>query len=431
MDERKKKLLFIGLFVLAVIGIGYVLYAMFFRALVSPTSPDSTNSATRNSLPRAASGTPGTVGYQPGGTLPNAANGTGPAYAAPLTVPGTTLLPEPSHVSVVAQNVTLPVAVSRAGGNAVRVYNANDGKFYSILDDGTRVPLSNTVFPNVSQITWGNKSEKAVIGFPDGSQIIYDFGNDRQATIPRYWEDTQFSPNDDQIATKSVGNNPTNRFLVIANSDGSQPQAVEDMGNNQDKVQVSWSPNNQTIAFSQTGEPLGADRQQILLIGKHQENQKGLVVEGRGFIPNWSPDGTQLLYSVWGSDQNYSPVLWLSGAEGDQINANRRQLNVSTWADKCTWQNATVIICGIPKHMPDNAGLQRSLFDIGPDSLVKIDLANGQIDPLPDLGTNVVVSSVQVSSDGNYAFVTDGVTHQLIKVLLGNLPSRLGTDSGV
>lgn len=418
MDERRKKLLFIFLFILAVVGIAVVLYLLFFRAM-SPTNPSSTAglTGTGNSLPRASDGSPDILNRQTGGTLPGSVPvaGTGDGGEI-LTLPGNSLLPDAAKTAVLAQNVRLPIAASRSGGNGVRFYDATDGRFYSILDDGTRVPLSDTVFPNVDQVTWGNKSEKAVIGFPDGSQVIYDFAQDKQTTIPRYWVDPQFSPDDDQIAAKSIGNNPSNRFLIIADSDGTDPHPIEELGNNQDKVSVSWSPNNQTVAFSRTGEALGADREQILLVGKNQENFKGLVVEGRGFTPSWSPDGSQLLYSVWSSNEGYRPSLWLSGASGDQVNANRRRMSVETWADKCTWASSTVVVCGVPKVMPDGAGLQRSVFDVGPDTLMKLDLANGQVTPLGDPGSNVVVSAVRVSGDGKSAFVTDGTSGQLIRV---------------
>ena len=418
MDERRKKLLFIFLFILAVVGIATVLYLLFFRAITPNTPQTGMRPGSPNSLPRAATGTPSTISGQGGILLPSQPNTQAVDIGEVPTLPDGTLLPDQARTSVIAQNVRLPVSFDKSGNGDVGYYDANDGKFYSVNDNGTKTPLSETVFPNVSNITWGNKTEKAIIGFPDGSQVIYDFDRDKQTTIPRYWQDLQFSPEDTQIAAKSVGSNPTNRFLITANSDGSNPQPIEEMGNNQDKVMVNWSPNDQTIAFSRTGEPLGADREQILLVGKHHENFKGLVVEGRGFIPNWSPDGSQLIYSVWSGDTGYVPTLWISGAEGDQINSNRRRLSIGTWADKCTWANNTTVICGVPKNLPAGAGLQRSLFDVGPDTLYKLDLANGQISPLGDPSPNAIVKSVSISPDGKTAIVLDGRSDQVIKMQL-------------
>jgi hypothetical protein len=373
---------------------------------------------TGNALPRAQNGSPDVIGDQRTGVLTGAQTVQNVNLGEIPTLPGNNLIPDAPRTTVVAEGVRLPITTTKNGGNAVRFYDPADGRFYSVLDDGTKVALSDTVFPNVDHVTWGNKSEKAVLGFPDGSQVIYDFAQDKQTTIPRYWQELQFSPNDDQIAAKSLGSNPTNRFLIIADSDGSDPHPIEEMGNNQDKVMVNWSPNNQTVAFSRTGEALGANREQILLIGKNQENFKGLVVEGRGFTPTWSPDGSQLLYSVWNSDEGYRPSLWLSGASGDQVNANRRRMNIQTWADKCVWADGKTVICGVPKEMPTGAGLQRALFDVGPDTLLKLDLTSGQVTPLGDPGSNVVVRGIRVSGDGQSAFVTDGNSGQLIKMRL-------------
>lgn len=419
MDERKKKLFFIALFIIAVVGIAIVLYLLFFRAL-TPTNPIQTGpGATENSLPRAATGTPPIGTVDSNGQLIPGSTVVFPGTEIP-TLPDNGLLPNQPRAQVIAQNIQQPIALTPGGGSSVRYYSGDDGKFYSILDDGTRVLLSDTVFPNVSKVTWGNQSEKAVIGFPDGSQVIYDFDTDKQSTVPRFWQDLAFSPSDQQIVGKSLGTSPTNRFLIIADSDGSNPQPIEELGNNQDKVLVNWSPNNQVVAFSRTGEALGDGREQILLVGKNHENMRGLVVEGRGFLPNWSPDGSQLLYSVWTNDNNYHPTLWISGASGDQVNANRRRISLETWADKCTWIDNTSLLCGVPRNMPDGAGLQRALFDIGPDVLYRMNISNGQVSEVTGLGANIVVKSLEVSSDGQTAFVVDGASGQLIRVRLGS-----------
>jgi hypothetical protein len=42
------------------------------------------------------------------------------------------------------------------------------------------------------------------------------------------------------------------------------------MGENESKVTVDWSPNRQFIALSRTGDALGADREEVLFIGKIQ-----------------------------------------------------------------------------------------------------------------------------------------------------------------
>jgi len=180
-------------------------------------------------------------------------------------------------------------------------------------------------------------------------------------------------------------------------------------------VDVSWSPNNQVVAFSHTGDALGFDREQILLIGQNHENFKGLVVEGRGFVPEWSPSGQNLLYSVYSGADNYKPTIWFSGAEGDNVNANRTNLQLNTWADKCAWSSETVVICGVPTTMPDGAGLQGGLAQNIPDEIYKIDLASGTKVNLGVAAGNASVKQMSVTPDGKTALFTDATTGRLVR----------------
>src|SRR5688572_23921165 len=313
MNERLQRALLIVGFFLVVIAIAFGIYWVFFRVPVAPVVTP-----------------PGTV--VPGGSFPSA--GTGGPSGATTTPPGQGGLPQPGTSFVPSIPEGIPTAprtrvlrstptrsVSMAQNGQIRGYNPEDGRFYRISANGESVPMSNQTFFNVDTVSWGNTTDKAIINYPDGSNILYDFSNDKQVTLPKHWEDFNFSPDDDRIVAKSVGNNEDNRFLVVSNPDGTNARPIESLGDQQNKVHSSWSPNNQVVAYSFTGEPLGLDRQQIILLGQNQENFKGLVVEGRGFIPKWAPSGQNLLYSVHASNNQYQPTLWVSGAAGDSVNA--------------------------------------------------------------------------------------------------------------
>ncbi|QQR60971.1 hypothetical protein IPH19_00705 [Candidatus Uhrbacteria bacterium] len=408
MNERLQRVLLIVGFFLVVIGIAFGIYWVFFR-------------------PPGAVVTPPTGTIQPGGTLPSAGTGgpqvatTTPTGPGGLPVqPGTpfvpsipTGIPTAPRTQVLRSTPTRSVSVSQNG--QIRGYNPEDGRFYRISTSGESVPMSNQTFFNVDTVAWGNSSDKAIINYPDGSNILYDFSNDRQVTLPKHWEDFQFSPDDDRIVAKSVGNNEDNRFLVVSNPDGTNARPIESLGENQNKVHSSWSPNNQIVAYSFTGEPLGLDRQQIILLGQNQENFKGLVVEGRGFIPNWAPSGQNLLYSVHTSANNYLPTLWVSGAAGDSINANRINLQINTWADKCTWQGEQTLICGVPTRLGQGAGLQREIFQNNPDEIWKINLATGEKINLGQPQGGAAVQNMSVTPDGRSAIFTDQISGRLIR----------------
>jgi hypothetical protein len=409
MNDRMKRVLLIVGFLLAVSALAFGLYWVFFRA---PGAPVVTPPVTQ----------------VPGGTLPSAGIG-GPPTGATTTPTGPGGLPiEPTEPFVPSVPTGIPTsprtrilrttptrAVSVAQNGQIRGYNPDDGRFYRISTNGDAVPMSNQAFFNVESVAWGNSTDKAIINYPDGANILYDFANDEQVTLPKHWEDFQFSPDDDRIIAKSIGNNEDNRFLVVSDPNGGNAKPIESLGRNQDKVHSSWSPNNQVVAYSFTGEPLGADRQQIILLGQNQENFKGLVVEGRGFMPKWAPSGQNMLYSVYSSGSQYKPTLWVSGASGDSVNANRVNLQINTWADKCSWQSEQILICGVPTELGTGAGLQRTLFDTVPDEIWKINLQTGEKTNLGQPQGGAAVRDISVTPDGRSAIFTDQASGRLIR----------------
>lgn len=406
-DSLKRSLLIVGFF-LVVVGLAFGMYWVFFRPVVTPVVTPPGAVLPGGTLPSAGAGGPGgtvTTPTGPGG-LPLQ-----PGEAFQGTVP--TGIPTAPRTQVLTANPVRSMSVSASG--QIRGYNPEDGKFYRTSPNGDSVPMSNQTFFNVDTVNWGNATDKAIINYPDGSNILYDFSTDKQVSLPKQWEDFNFSPADDHIVAKSIGNNEDNRFLIVANPDGTNAKPIESLGNNQDKVHVSWSPNNQVVAYSFTGEALGMDRQQIVLLGQNQENFKGLVVEGRGFIPKWAPSGQNLLYSVHSSADNYLPTLWVSGASGDNVNANRVNLQINTWADKCTWQGDQTLICGVPTSLGQGAGLQRSQFANNPDEIWKINLQTGEKVNLGQPQGGAAVKDISVTPDGRSAIFTDQVTGRLIR----------------
>ncbi|HEU0051482.1 MAG TPA: hypothetical protein VFQ60_05530 [Patescibacteria group bacterium] len=408
MSERLKKFLLISVFILVVAGIGYFLYRLFFKPAAPTLAPSVSPQAT--------------------GVLPSAGNATSAQTVAPLGQPGLptaqqvaplTLPPPPtppSRTEVLSDQVLNSITVSPSGG--LRGYNPVDGKFYHVTSDGKSTALSDQTFYNVQSVDWANKTDKAILSYPDGSKTLYDFSSQKQVTLPAYWENFSFSPQDSQIAAKSVGNNETNRFLVVANPDGSSAKAVEDLGQNQDKVHVDWAPNNQTIAYAFTGEAEGLDRQSVILVGQNHENFKSLEVEGRGFVPNWSPSGNNVLYSVYSTESGFRPELWISGAVGDSINANRRDLAIQTWADKCAWQNETTLYCAVPTSLDEGAGLQPDIAASTPDAIYKIDLKNGTKTNLGSPDGNPTIDKFVISPDGKSAYYTDFTTGKVMRFAL-------------
>ncbi|MBD3250976.1 hypothetical protein GF380_00650, partial [Candidatus Uhrbacteria bacterium] len=338
MSERLRRILFISFFVLfaGIVGVG-VYYYFFAQPEVVVEAP------------------PEDVG--PGGTLP----GAGDADERQPTVPGApgTLAPagtvpgagatggtvQPQTV-LLRESITQEVSPS-ADGTGARYYDPIESRFYRVTTDGVNELISDTEFPNVETVSWGNSTDQAILTFPDGTKLHYNFETETQTSLPKHWDAFDFAADDQEVVAKSNAVAPESRYLLIADPNGKNARAVQPLGDNADEVYPYWTPNEQVIAYSTVGDALGFDRERIQLLGQNQENFTGLVVEGRGFQPVWSPDGNTVLYSVWNAASNYRPELWVSGGAPGNINENRIQLGVITFANKCAWANEMTVYCGV------------------------------------------------------------------------------------
>lgn len=406
MSERNKKILFAVFFIIFSVAMGYGLYWMFFRA-GAPQTPTPGTSIPSGQLPQSGQGTAatGTAPTGPGG-LPEAGGVTPPVSEVTTPEAG------PSKIHLLRDGVTQSVSPA-PDGNGARFYNPEDGRFYKVTDDGTITSLGDKQFFNVSNVDWGNKTDQAVIEFPDGTKVSYDFTQQRQVTLPNHWQEFAFAPDDSRIESKSIGVDPNNRFLITSNPDGTEAKAVEPLGDDAALSHLAWSPSGQIIAYGETGSPQPDNQQEIILVGQHHENFNSLIVPGRGFLPNFSTTGKQILYSVYNTDTSYKPTLWVASGDTASIGANRRALNIQTWADKCVWASDTEMYCGVPQNLPDNAGIQRSDFATLPDDVYHIDLTTGlaaKMD-LPDL-THAIREPV-LNKDKSKLIFSDAATGKL------------------
>ncbi|MBI4262123.1 hypothetical protein HY624_01195 [Candidatus Uhrbacteria bacterium] len=301
-------------------------------------------------------------------------------------------------------------------GKTPVVYNPKEGLFYRITPDGTVTPLSSRIFRDVENVAWAKGATKGILEFPDGANILYNFATDTQVTLPREWQNFSFSPEGGSIAFKSLGRRDEDRWLAIANPDGSGAERIEHLGFKDNKVNVAWSPNNQVVATfpeSQTGND-----QEVYFIGRHQENFLSLPIEGRGFRSQWSPDGSHLLYSTYPIGGGSRPQLSIASAEGDAIGDTNIDLGLETWPEKCVFQNTTVLICAVPTELPDGAGLFPKVADAIPDQFVRVDLQTGTKTILATPASNTTADHLVLSDDGKYLFFTNKRTGILERMQL-------------
>jgi hypothetical protein len=370
MKPDWQRILIILAFVASIFLFAFFLYWFFWRPLMGPTITTTPTSTTTGGLPSAGTaGVRTTTGVITGG-LPVGGQSTqildenpAPGTAPSRSIKATAIVESPAYFASLSTNGDLCY------------YNPNDAKFYQNVN-GLSTALSDNKFSSVSQATFDAGCKKAIIEYPDGSNIVYDFSAKKQYTLPAHWQGFSFSETGDKIAFKNIGLDPDNRYLVAAKYDGTQTKILEQIGVNADKVTVNWSPNNQVVATYIEG--IDSTRSEVYFIGQNNENFKSMVVEGRGFNGVWSPSGQQMLYSVYDANNDYKPSLWISGASGDNVGANRRQISLNTWADQCVFASETYALCLAPQTMPAGAGLDReNLTGTLPSSVWAIDLRTG------------------------------------------------------
>lgn len=407
MLNYKKLFLILG-FIIIVVIFGWIIYTLFFKS--APQQPKITQPTidTQGELPTAKEGLEQIM-------LPDkkqflqTTEQQKKKQADSTALGGLTQTTELNYTAILAPTLS-------NNGSALQYYSSQDGRFYRIDQNGKATALNNKIFYDVEKITWAPDSNKAILEYPDGSNIVYDFSTDKQITLPKHWEDFNFSPDSRQIVMKSIGLDPNNRWLAISNADGSKSQTIEFIGENADTVYPSWSPNNQSIAMYIKG--VDFNRQEVFYVGLHDENFKSTIIEGRDFRYKWSPTGEKMLYSVYSTDNDLKPMLWIVSAQGETIGSDRKSLKIETWADKCVFANTEDLYCAVPKNLERGSGLFPELAENVSDTLYKIDIRTGfkKLIAVPDGEFNM--SNLIISKDNANLYFTDNYTKWLHKIKL-------------
>jgi len=406
--KYKKIFLVIG-FLLVSVLMGYLNYVLFFKSSPQLVQQDELEqNTTGEGLPSSNTGSGQLIETEKNSGLPTETNTAKiEENVDKIAIGGVTKTTKINNVPSLGANLN-------ANGSDLNYYNKDDGKFYRIDDNGNTTTLSDKVFYNVSNVTWSKTSNKAILEYPDGANIVYDFDTKKQITLPSHWKDFDFSPNGDKIISKSMAQDPDNRWLIISNDNGSNTQALEHLGTKDSTVYTSWSPSNSIVAMFT--ESKGVDRQEVYFVGQNHENLKSTTVEGRGFDPQWSKDGDKLLYSVYSTANDLKPSLWIVNAEGDSIGSGRKNLNIDTWASKCTFYDNTQVFCAVPEELEEGSGLFPELAESTTDNLYKIDTRTGlkKLIAIPDGDYNM--SDLIVSENGYHLYFTDTQTGNIHKI---------------
>lgn len=408
--EKYKKILIILGFVLLVFILGYLLYLMFFKPSLPTDVGQTATTTTTGGLPSAGQGTGNIIGStgQNVGGLPTQTQET-QTQASDVARGGLT------QTTGLNQTPSLAATIS-SNGNDLQYYNKSDGKFYRISKDGKITALSDQVFYDVENITWSPNKNKAILEYPDGANIIYNFETNKQVSLPAHWKNFDFSSDGSKIVFKSMANDTNNRWLAITNDQGTDTKTIAALGDKDETVYPSWSPNNQTVAMYTEGQNF--DQQSVYFVGLNDENFKSLTIDGRGFEFEWSPQGNNLLYSVYSSSSDLKPELWVASAQGESIGAARVKLNIQTWADKCVFSSNTTLYCAVPESLEEGAGLFPDLAGNTKDNLYQIDTQTGLKKLIAKPASDTTMTNLIVSDNGYYLYYTDASTGTINQIKL-------------
>ncbi|MDD5040020.1 MAG: hypothetical protein PHY34_02615 [Patescibacteria group bacterium] len=418
---QSKRVLLIIAFIVLIIALGALIYFVIGRDVFAPGNEnENVNVPTNGAL---------------NGNLPSI-NGTGNMNRvnvantnAPVNIP-TLQNVNAGGVTPIAGGgeTTATPAVSRSvkaaepalSGKGMRYYDERRGKFYTIDENGNATEMSDKAFPEAEEIDWSPAQDKAIITFPDDSKIVYDFENETQVTLPKTWDDTEFDPTGTKIGFKNLSDDEGDRWLAYSKSDGSEVQLIEPIGDKERDVDVNWSPNGQVLALYR--ESNDATAQEVYPIGLFGENFKSVVTYGRGFEGTWSADGTQLLYSVFTSESDFQPVLYLVDSSGDMTGANHMRLGLRTWSTKCAFaklENAAY--CAVPQSLPEGSGLVPETATNTNDVMYRIDTNTGTstvlaVPAFDDGQRDYTVSSVFLTADEKHLNFIDANTSNVYSI---------------
>lgn len=413
MNPQIKRIALAILFVIGVLAVAYLLYFFFFRQ--APEAP----------IPVVNQNVNGGVA----GQLPNVNQPADPTNQQPQdpTTAGDTGLPTIDTVAnggdTLAQSVTPGIDVAApdaAGDGTVRYYDARDGKFYRVDGEGNIRQIGTAQFPNVQSVDWAPSSDEAILEFPDGSNIYYDFLSNRQATLPKEYEDFSFSPSSDSIAFKYIHPDEERRVLAASNPDGTEARTLESLGANADRVTVDWSPTGKVAAHY--AEFIDLNRQTIGFVGLNNENLRGVVISGSGLQTQYSPDGQRMLYSTYSSATDYQSTLSIVDADGNNIGKNNQPLELRTSADKCAFSpDGASVYCGVPSSNEFGSGIQPDVLANSTDDIYRVNLSTGVSTKIATpVDANGVprysVSDMTVSDDSGQLFFQDGNSQELITI---------------
>ncbi|MDD5289943.1 MAG: hypothetical protein PHT40_01935 [Patescibacteria group bacterium] len=410
----KKILLIIG-FVLVCLGLVILMYFMFFKSTPAPQPGEVGYVPTGAELPGSELGTGGQE-LGSGGQLPENTPSVGEN-----TFSGASAVANGGATSATAVNEQSILGMALDSGGNLVYYNRDDSRFYKISSDGASALLSKEKFLQLKDVVWSADTSAAIVTYPDDLKIYYNFATNKKVTLPKNVVEPIFSTDGSKISFKYETNNPDNNYVAVSRPDGTGAKLIEPLGSESNRVQATFSPNGNVVAFY--AKATGLDSSEIFFIGQAGENFRSLKVTGTNFKGLWSPSGQKILYQTATADNDFNPSLKITSGQTASLGGPSLSLDVSTWVDKCVFASENEIYCAVPDDLPTGAGLYSEVIKNEIDSIYRLNLATGTkekiADPVDENGQAIFkIGRLSVSADQATLFFWDENTGKMYKIRL-------------
>ncbi|MCF7795707.1 hypothetical protein K9M42_01290 [Patescibacteria group bacterium] len=305
-------------------------------------------------------------------------------------------------------------------GGDILSYNKDTGEFSRLdTESGESIIFDSISYKGAETIEWSPDSTKVLAEFPDGSNVIYDFDKNRQYVLPTNWYNFDFTEDSSGLVFLTESTDPKKRWLSTSDVDGSNYNPIENLGENERFVDVVYSPNDQYIALSRTGKPLGLWRQQVIPIGLNDENFKAIEIEGRNYHPLYTPDGEKMVYDCYNLESNYKPILYVVDVAPGSVGLDHFSLNINTWVSKCTFNNSgTYLFCGVPRELLKGSGLFEEFSKDTVDDIYAINISTGNSVKIAEPTIKVNIESMFLSEDQSVLYYTDSSSGSIYSINL-------------